>query len=87
MNTKSNVDIFYFKFLFLDGLTFFKELKEVLKKLQDHIRDMGFKSSRIMILLSWNGLREQKRFQSLEILMDGIEMNFGHKKMNTDAFV
>ena len=78
---------FYFKFSLLDGLTFFKELKEVLKKLQDHIRDMGFKSSQIMTLLSWNGLQEQKRFQSLEISMDGIEMNFGLKKMNMVAFV
>ena len=78
---------FYFKFSFLDGLTFFKELKEVLKKLQDHIRDMGFKSSQIMTLLSWNGLQEPKQFQSLEISMDGIEMNFGHKKTNMDAFV
>jgi hypothetical protein len=78
---------FYFKFSLLDGLTFFKELKEVSKKLQDHIRDMGFKSSQIMILLLWNGLQEQKQFQSLEISMDGIEMNFGHKKTNMDAFV
>jgi hypothetical protein len=48
---------------------------------------MVFKNNRIMILLSWNGPQEQKRFQSLEISMDGIEMNFGLKKMNMGAFV
>ena len=58
-----------------------------LKKLQDRIRDTDFKSNRIMILLSWNGLLVQKQYQYLEILMNGIEMNFGHKKMNLEVFV
>jgi hypothetical protein len=40
-----------------------------------------------MILLSWNGLLEQKQYRYLEILMNGIEMNFGHKKMNLEVFV
>jgi hypothetical protein len=40
-----------------------------------------------MISLSWNGLLELKQFRFLEILMAGIEMNFGLKKMNLDVFV
>jgi hypothetical protein len=48
---------------------------------------MGFKNKRTMILLSWNGLQVQKLFRFLVILMVGIEMNFGRKKMNLDAFV
>jgi hypothetical protein len=48
---------------------------------------MVYRNKQTMILLLWNGLLAQKQYQFLEILMVGIEMNFGHKKMNLDVFV
>lgn len=48
---------------------------------------MVFKNKQTTILLLWNGLQVQKLFRFLEILMAGIEMNFGRKKMNLDVFV